>query len=82
MLASNLKWMTIQKPNWIGTISTENDSALHTKTRLLDYLNRQFKEENRSILCIGLQELDGHWIESTRGFVVNDNWPRVIPEKR
>ncbi|MBL4587419.1 MAG: DUF1853 family protein, partial [Flavobacteriales bacterium] len=75
MLSDNLKWKTIEKPNWIGTTQTTEDSELFSQQQMHEHLTYHFENETSSILLVGLNETHNGWVETTRGFVVNNLWP-------
>jgi len=71
----NLKWTTIWKPNWIGNDIEHHHNNLLEYNELHQSLKQHFQNEIHSVLCVGLQRKNGYWIERTRGFVVNNDWP-------
>lgn len=71
----HMQWTTIRKPNWIGPILELDNNNLLSNSDLHDLLQQYFQQEIHSVLCVGLQQENGIWIEQTRGFVVNDDWP-------
>lgn len=81
MLNKELKWTTLWKPNWIGEHVAENESSLISAQELINSLSTHFKSESNSILAVGMKESTEGWIEETRGFVVNDNWPHLVPQQ-
>lgn len=81
MLEHNLKWTTLWKPDWIGRHSSKDDSSLLSNQQLVDLLNDHFKSNNNSILTVGMTESEDGWLEQTRGFIVNEDWPHLIPQQ-
>jgi len=71
----HLAWTTIRKPNWIGSIYSNKNNNLLDFNGLIDLMEQHFQDEIHSVLCVGLQEENGYWVEQTRGFVVNNDWP-------
>ncbi|MCF8278672.1 MAG: DUF1853 family protein [Flavobacteriales bacterium] len=75
VLNDELKWLVIEKPDWIGQITLTDDATLLSAAQILDFLKKQFDCDNESILCVGFSESNFGWIENTRGFVVSNRWP-------
>lgn len=71
----SLYWTTIWKPNWIGKLTKSLNHNLLDYSELHQLLKQHFQYEIYSALCIGLKQENGFWIEQTRGFVVNNDWP-------
>ena len=75
-LDKNLIWITIEKPNWIGkAMRTINHNSLNYN-ELKDLLKQHFQHDFKSILCVGLKEVNGVLQECSRGFVVHNAWPQ------
>ena len=79
MVHSNFKWTTIWKPDWIGPVLRTDDSELISSSQLKTNLSNHFQDENHSVFCVGLRQENGLWVEVTRGFVVNNQWPSPNP---
>lgn len=78
VLAQDLLWTTIWKPDWIGESEFSLNHKLLNINEMRGLLKQHFQIEVHSVLCVGLQQKDGGWKEVTRGFVVNDAWPNGI----
>jgi hypothetical protein len=75
-LSTEFKWVIVEKPNWIGPFSCQEDdlvSALQAR----NLIKNHFDTTQSSLLVIGLKPQTDHWVEHTRGFVVNNNWPNI-----
>lgn len=75
LIDKTLKWITLWKPDWIGTVNLKEVHNQLNSSQLKDCLRQHFQADINSILCVGLKEENGLWKEQTRGFVVNNEWP-------
>lgn len=76
-IADNLKWCILEKPNWIGRHQTNNSTHLLDSIVLKDKLSEYFDANGKSVLVAGMVTTENGWIEQTRGFVVNSDWPNI-----
>lgn len=76
MISDELKWCILEKPNWIGIYQQQTDAL--SSDEIKSMLQTHFESQNSSVLIAGMSKTENAWIEQTRGFVVNNNWPRII----
>ena len=79
MLDASLKWITLSKPDWIGT-ADGYVSGLLTKREMIQYLEGHFANDSQPVLCAALKTTDKGCIEASRCFVVSNHWPRGIAQ--
>ena len=79
MLDDELKWTMIDKPDWIDQYQTDDANELLDSKQAIDFLNNHFDSKNQPMCCVGMKKSNGIWKEIKRGFVVNNNWPHLIP---
>ena len=77
MISDELKWCMLEKPDWVGQHQTNIDFKNLASNTLKANIEEHFKQDNRSILIAGMTQNEMGWIEQTRGFVVNNNWPNI-----
>ena len=75
MLSSDLKWCILDKPDWIGRHQRNVDFKQLSSNGMKEHLAKHFESDNKSVLIVGMIQTENGWIENTRGFVVNNNWP-------
>lgn len=77
MISDNLKWCVLEKPDWIGQHQTNIDFKHFDSSQMKEHLTNHFQQHNNSILVVGMSQTETSWIEQTRCFVVNNNWPNI-----
>jgi hypothetical protein len=80
MLNSDLKWATLTKPDWIGLHYESDQTSLLSDNEMTELLRTQIASETNTILVVGMKEYENRWIEQTRGFIVHNNWPNLVPQ--
>mgnify|MGYP002632379165 CR=1 FL=1 len=75
-ISGNHKWLVINKPDWIGKKLTQSESQLNGANQTIDLLNKHFSVTNNALMLVGLSKIQSNWREKSRGFVVNNNWPK------
>jgi hypothetical protein len=78
MLSNELKWTTLQKPNWIGRLEGADDSEMLSSTEMIAFLHNHFEHNIHSLLCVGFENTDRSCIELSRCFIVKEHWPRGL----
>ena len=76
MLNQSLKYLIINKPDWIGKLILQTDENLLSKDETLLMCEDWFSNQGEPFLFVGLAETETGWQEETRGFVVPTSWPK------
>jgi hypothetical protein len=80
MLNKDLKWATLTKPDWIGLHNESDQTSLLSNIEMTELVRTQIASETNTVLVVGMKEYENGWIEHTRGFIVNNNWPNLVPQ--
>ncbi len=70
------RWMLLPRLQWLSPVVRYNMTGLMDENELLGCLTDYFSEYYKAVLLVELKVGDDGWSEVSRGFVVNDEWPR------
>jgi hypothetical protein len=77
MISQDLHWCVLEKPDWIGVHQTNDDVLALSTNEIKTFLNKSISENAKPIFLAGMTKTATGWIENTRGFVVDNNWPNI-----
>lgn len=69
-------WLVPNRADRIGHYRSLYTEGAYTTTQLTDMLRSHFVHQRSSVFCISIEQKDGFWHETSRGFVVHDDWPQ------
>jgi hypothetical protein len=71
------KYRVVHKLKWLSPEIEENTKELLTKSELIELLNTHFEIISQGQLIIEYYYAKPNWIEKSRGFVLDNNWPTL-----
>jgi len=74
----NSKWIVVERANWISKVILFDDSSILSNKKLANKLKSYFSINTYPLLISELKENnDNYFVEISRGFVVNNTWPKI-----
>lgn len=74
----NKQWLVLERAKWISPVCGNGYGEVLSTTRLIDKLNSYFADNTYPLIIVEVDQANDTLIEKTRGFVVSDEWPRVL----
>lgn len=76
-LNNNSKFKVVHKLKWLSDEIEEDENELLTKNELIELLNNHFEIISQGQLIIEFDKSNSLWIEVSRGFVLDNRWPKI-----
>ena len=67
-------WLILRKPYWLA-LPVFNENLVLNHEQLLQTLTSHFTNSPKPVFLAELVQQDKQWLEQSRGFVVNQDWP-------
>lgn len=72
---SSSQWTLLPRSRWISPVWLAADTPTFSGPQMLDWLEQHFADTHTPQLLVELLSSNSGMIETSRGFVVDDNWP-------
>lgn len=73
---TSFRYEAISKPYWLSTaVRVAHESGLMAKEQFAPWLKETIHRRRGPVMIRQLSDMDGGWNESSRWFIVPDNWP-------
>lgn len=70
------RWCVLRRLQWLAPAYIPDGKGVLTRDELLDHLHSHFAQHYQALLLAELRPVSGGWYEVSRGFVVNQHWPK------
>ena len=70
------RWLLPPRLEWLAPQVTMNNQALMHDGEMQEYLSTYFSEHYQASMLVEMKNVDGIWQEISRGFVVDQRWPK------
>ncbi len=69
------RWMILPKLRWLSPVVYRFESDVLDKQSLAAQVQQYFQSNRHALMVVSLAHIDDVWLEVSRGFVVDDQWP-------